>query len=92
MISSINIVGFLCDGQINLDYGWCLTQLLQKLQDELKLRSEELHAAEDTIKKLVNEKISLEERISGLEKNKADEVILFPLEFDFRNLYCFHGL
>ncbi|XP_059435975.1 kinesin-like protein KIN-14E isoform X2 [Corylus avellana] len=51
------------------------TQLLQKLQGELKLRSEELHAAEDTMNKLVNEKISLEEMISGLEKKKADEDI-----------------
>ena len=75
-----------------MDYGWCSTQLLQKLQGELKLRSEDLHAAEDAMKKLINEKISLEERISGLEKKKADEVLLFILEFGVRNPYYFHGL
>ncbi len=65
--------------------------MLQKLQDELKLRSEELHAAEETIKKLVNEKLSLEQRIYGLEKKKADEVVLLTLEFDDWNLYfIFH--
>lgn len=58
------------------------TQVLQKLQDELKLRSEELHAAEDTLKKLVNEKISLEERISGLEKKKADEIDCLERNFE----------
>ncbi|XP_059440538.1 kinesin-like protein KIN-14E [Corylus avellana] len=58
------------------------TQLLQKLQGELKLRSEELHAAEDTMKKLVNEKISLEEKISGLEKKKADEIDFLEKKFE----------
>ncbi|XP_059435497.1 kinesin-like protein KIN-14E isoform X1 [Corylus avellana] len=58
------------------------TQLLQKLQGELKLRSEELHAAEDTMNKLVNEKISLEEMISGLEKKKADEIGFLEKKFE----------
>lgn len=58
------------------------TQLLQKLQDELKLRSEELHAAEETIKKLVNEKLSLEQRIYGLEKKKADEIDFLDKNFE----------
>lgn len=75
-----------------MDYGWHLTQLLQKLQDELKLRSEELHAAEETVKKLVNEKLSLEQRIYGLEKKKADEVVLLTLEFDDWNLYFFFSI
>lgn len=63
--------------------------MLQKLQDELKLRSEQLHAAEENIKKLENEKLSLEQRMSELEKTKADEVVLLTLEFDGRNLYFF---
>lgn len=63
--------------------------MLQKLQDELKLRSEQLHAAEENIKTLENEKLSLEQRMSELEKTKADEVVLLTLEFDGRNLYFF---
>lgn len=63
--------------------------MLQKLQDELKLRSEQLHAAEENIKKLENEKLSLELRMSELEKTKADEVVLLTLEIDGRNLYFF---
>ncbi|GKA86901.1 kinesin-like protein KIN-14E, partial [Tanacetum coccineum] len=49
-------------------------QVLKKIQDELKIRSSELHAAEETTKKLYNEKMLLEERISRLEKKKVDEV------------------
>lgn len=63
--------------------------MLQKLQDELKLCSEQLHAAEENIKKLENEKLSLEQRMSELEKTKADEVVLLTLEIDGRNLYFF---
>lgn len=67
-----------------------LKQLLQKLQDELNLRNEEFHAAEDITKKLVNERLSLEQRMSELEKKKADEVVLLILEFGFRNLNHFY--
>ncbi len=74
-----------------------------KLQEELEelkesLRSDKQNLAKVTcnhgtpIKKLVIETVSLEERISRLEKKKVDEVVQFPLEFGFRNLYCFHGL
>lgn len=63
--------------------------MLQKLQDELKLHSEQLHAAEENIKKLENEKLSLEQRMSELEKTKADEVVPLTVEFDGRNLYFF---
>lgn len=70
----------------------CWPQMLQKLEDELKLRSEELHAAEDTMMRLVNEKLSLEQRMSGIEKKKADEVMLLILEVGVRNLYHFHEL
>nr|GEZ39605.1 kinesin-like protein KIN-14E [Tanacetum cinerariifolium] len=46
-------------------------QVLRKIQDELRIQ---LHAAEETTKKLYNEKMLLEERISRLEKKKVDEV------------------
>lgn len=35
----------------------------------------DLHAAEETKRKLLNEKVSLEEKISRLEKKKSDEVL-----------------
>nr|GMC65960.1 kinesin-like calmodulin-binding protein [Ipomoea batatas] len=50
-------------------------QVLRKIQDELKARLMELHAAEETKRKLLNEKVSLEEKISRLEKKKSDEVL-----------------
>ncbi|CAI9110386.1 OLC1v1010396C1 [Oldenlandia corymbosa var. corymbosa] len=48
-------------------------QILNKIQDELKARTLELHAAEESKRKLLAEKVSLEERISTLEKKKMDE-------------------
>lgn len=49
-------------------------QVLQKIQDELRTRSLELHAAEESKKRLVNEKSLLEEKFSVVEKKKTDEV------------------
>ncbi|KAK1349198.1 kinesin-like calmodulin-binding protein [Heracleum sosnowskyi] len=49
-------------------------QVLQKIQDELRTRSLELHAAEEAKKRLVNEKSLLEEKFSIVERKKNDEV------------------
>ncbi|XP_023539275.1 kinesin-like protein KIN-14I [Cucurbita pepo subsp. pepo] len=49
-------------------------QVLQKLQDELSLRNDELQATEEIRKKLVNEKLLLEQRIFGLEMTTSDEM------------------
>ncbi|XP_071735356.1 kinesin-like protein KIN-14E isoform X1 [Rutidosis leptorrhynchoides] len=57
-------------------------QVLQKIQDELRMRNSELHAAEETKKKLYNEKVLLEEKISRLEKKKGDEVRLLENELE----------
>ncbi|KAI4314690.1 hypothetical protein L6164_027576 [Bauhinia variegata] len=57
-------------------------KVLQKLEDELKLRKEELHAAEETIKRLTNEKLVLEQKISELEKKKADEISVLERKFE----------
>jgi hypothetical protein len=69
---------------------------LEELKESLRSNKQNLAKVtcnHDTpIKKLVIETVSLEERISRLEKKKVDEVVQFPLEFGFRNLYCFHGL
>ncbi|KAG5529881.1 hypothetical protein RHGRI_030303 [Rhododendron griersonianum] len=51
-------------------------QVLQRIQDDLKVRSAELHAAEEATKRLVNEKLLMEQRISRLEKNKTKEAVL----------------
>ena len=44
-------------------------------QDELKICKEELHTERDNTKKLLHEKVLLEQRISRLEKKKAEEVL-----------------
>ena len=44
-------------------------------QDELKICKEELQRERENTKKLLNEKVLLEQRISMLEKMKAEEVL-----------------
>lgn len=58
------------------------SQMLLKLQDELKRRCEELHVAQETAKRLGNEKQLLEQRIQRLEKKKADEVEVLEKKFE----------
>lgn len=62
--------------------------MLLKVQDELKRRCEELLVAQETAKKLGNEKQLLEQRIQRLEKKKADEVTMSTLVFI--HLICIH--
>lgn len=50
--------------------------MLNKIQDELNTRNLELQTAEETKRKLLSEKLSLEERISRLERKKIDEVLI----------------
>uniref|UniRef100_A0A166G157 Kinesin-like calmodulin-binding protein n=1 Tax=Daucus carota subsp. sativus TaxID=79200 RepID=A0A166G157_DAUCS len=57
------------------------THVLQKIQDELRTRSLELHAAEDAKKRLVNEKLLLEEKLSVTEKKKIEEVQILEKNF-----------
>lgn len=52
-----------------------ITQVLHKLQDELKLRNEELRAAEERMQRLGNEKILLEQKISRFAR-KVEEVVM----------------
>ncbi|KAL3612797.1 hypothetical protein D5086_003817 [Populus alba] len=49
-------------------------QVLHKLQDELKLRNEELRAAEERMQRLGNDKILLEQKISRFAR-KVEEVM-----------------
>lgn len=47
---------------------------MRKIQDDLKARTAELHDIEESNRKLANEKTSLEEKLSRLQKKNADEV------------------
>jgi predicted nuclease with TOPRIM domain len=62
----------LYDEVIILDW---ITQVLHKLQDELKLRNEELRAAEERMQRLGNENFLLEQKISRFAR-KVEEVVM----------------
>nr|AFK13155.1 zwichel [Gossypium arboreum] len=57
-------------------------QPLHKLQDELKLRNEELHMAVEKTKRLTNEKVILEQRITELERKKDEEVKILKKSYE----------
>ncbi|VFQ99761.1 unnamed protein product [Cuscuta campestris] len=48
-------------------------QVLCKIQDELKARLVDLRAAEETKRKLLNEKVKLQEKVIKLEQEKSDK-------------------
>ncbi|KAL6281506.1 hypothetical protein ACE6H2_018387 [Prunus campanulata] len=48
------------------------SEVVQKLNDEIKLRNEEFEAKDETIRKLRNEKLLAEQRISGLEQRISE--------------------
>lgn len=52
------------------------SQVLQRIQDELRTCNSDLHVTEETNKILLGEKMLLEERIARLEKKKVDKVII----------------
>ncbi|KAL6281501.1 hypothetical protein ACE6H2_018382 [Prunus campanulata] len=47
------------------------SEVIQKLNDEIKLHNEELEAKEETIRKLRNERLLAEQRISEFEQSKG---------------------
>ncbi|XP_044470312.1 kinesin-like protein KIN-14E isoform X1 [Mangifera indica] len=57
-------------------------QALHKLQDELKICNEQLHAEQENAKKLLNDKIILEQRVLKLEKKKAEEMEILEKNFE----------
>lgn len=68
-------------------------QVLLKIQDELKAKCAELHAVEESKRKLMNEKTSLEERISRVERKKSDEArIILIFKNDLDNCLCYYHL
>ena len=60
----------------------CLVCQTVDLQNELKMRIDELRAAQEAAKKLANEKELLEQKLSRAEKKKLNEVILVELSWD----------
>ncbi|PKA52840.1 Kinesin-like calmodulin-binding protein like [Apostasia shenzhenica] len=59
-----------------------LQQTISKLQEDLKMRINELHAAKDTIKALLKEKLLLEQKIQRFEKKKNDEICILTKDFE----------
>ncbi|PKU61964.1 Kinesin-like calmodulin-binding protein like [Dendrobium catenatum] len=51
-----------------------LKQTIRKLQEDLKIYTNELQASKDTIKSLLKEKLLLEQKIQIFEKKKKDEI------------------
>lgn len=56
-----------------------MKQTLNELQNEIKIRNEELHVEQENTKKLLNEKVVMEQRICRLEKKKNEEVMVLIL-------------
>ncbi|GMI86293.1 ZWICHEL, KINESIN-LIKE CALMODULIN-BINDING PROTEIN, POTATO KINESIN-LIKE CALMODULIN-BINDING PROTEIN [Hibiscus trionum] len=59
-----------------------VNESLYKLQDELKLRNKELHVSEEREKRLTNEKVGLEQRITELERKKDEEVKILKKSYE----------
>ncbi|KAJ4713994.1 Kinesin-like calmodulin-binding protein [Melia azedarach] len=57
-------------------------QELHELQHELKLCNEELQAEKENANKLLNEKALLEQKVSRLEKKKAEEIEILEKSFE----------
>ncbi|KAJ1380946.1 Prismane-like superfamily [Sesbania bispinosa] len=57
-------------------------EVLQKLEDDLKLCKDEHRLAEETIKSLTNEKLILAQKLSELEEKKAEEISSLQRKLD----------
>ncbi|KAK8964762.1 hypothetical protein KSP40_PGU008236 [Platanthera guangdongensis] len=72
----------------SLRNGFNNSQTISKLQDDLKIRTNELQASKYTIKTLLKEKLLLEQKIQRFEKKKNDEISMMMknLEDERQNL------
>ncbi|XP_020590993.1 kinesin-like protein KIN-14I isoform X2 [Phalaenopsis equestris] len=61
-------------------------QTITKLQDDLNMRKNEMHASKDTIKVMLKEKQSLEEKFEKLEKKNPDEISIKIKKFEDERL------
>ncbi|GAB2282924.1 Kinesin-like protein KIN-14E, variant 2 [Dionaea muscipula] len=64
------------------EYTEANNQALNKMHNELKMRSEELHSAEETLKRLRDENILLEQKIMKLERNDSNQVLTTEKKFE----------
>ncbi|XP_010270632.1 PREDICTED: kinesin-like calmodulin-binding protein homolog isoform X2 [Nelumbo nucifera] len=55
---------------------------INKLQEELKMRNEEVRSAGETVKRLANEKLLLEQKIQSVEKKKGEEMEILEKKFE----------
>ncbi|XP_020588180.1 kinesin-like protein KIN-14I isoform X2 [Phalaenopsis equestris] len=72
------------DGEVNvpLKNGFNNSQTISKLQEDLMMHNNELQASKDNIKKLLKEKLLLEQKIQKLEKKKNDEISMMIKKFE----------
>ncbi|XP_050227524.1 kinesin-like protein KIN-14E [Mercurialis annua] len=70
------------EGNAKKDTSVSNKQVLHNLQDELKLRNEELHALKESMKRFTDEKVSLEQKISMLEKKRVEEMELLEKKIE----------
>lgn len=75
---------------VNHAESWRMIKAMQKLKEELKLRTDELHEEEESLKWMSNEKSLLEQKIFRLEKKKSDEVMHFVVKLQrlYLLLFC----
>ncbi|KAL9229698.1 hypothetical protein vseg_005137 [Gypsophila vaccaria] len=71
-LSKLN--GRLPDQNSKRDLPGADSEALHKLQDELRERSDDLRIAEQTVKRLVDEKLTLEQTIRRVERKHAEQV------------------
>ncbi|GAB2260134.1 hypothetical protein Droror1_Dr00010989 [Drosera rotundifolia] len=64
------------------EYAEANNQALNKMQNELKMRSKEMHSAEETIKKLKDENRSFEQKILKLERKNSNQVLTTDKKFE----------
>ncbi|OVA05621.1 FERM domain [Macleaya cordata] len=72
----------LVENSVRKDLQAPTNRAVNRLQEELKAHTVELHAAEETVKRLTNEKLLLEQRITRLDKKKSDEMEILERNFE----------
>lgn len=58
------------------------TKAIDKLQEELSAQKEHLNVAEENVKRMTNQKLLLEQKITSLEKNNSDEIEILERKFE----------
>uniref|UniRef100_A0A2P2JQL3 Kinesin-like calmodulin-binding protein n=1 Tax=Rhizophora mucronata TaxID=61149 RepID=A0A2P2JQL3_RHIMU len=77
-----NLTNLAAEKNAKKDFIGTKNMALQRLEDELKLRNGELHTANESIKTFANDKLFLEQKISGFEKEKVEEIEALKEDFE----------